>query len=202
MSRRVSLNDRAGRPDTIPYVIAIALAAFLLFSLELLAGRQVLPVFGGVPAVWTTALCFFTAVLSAGYGYAHLVAMRLSRRTGGFVQIALAASAIALTLAAPADIASLRRTDMAVALNVLVALGVIAGPAAFLLASTTPLLSAWYAGEEGAPWWFYAASNAASFAALLAYPFAIAPSLSLSVQRTLIVVGLVAYAASLIWTGL
>jgi hypothetical protein len=202
MSRRVHPHDRAGRPHRIPYVIAIALGAFLLFTLELLAGRQVLPAFGGAPAVWTTALCFFTAVLSAGYGYAHVVATRLSRRTGFLVHLIVAACAIALTLAAPADIASLRRTDMAAALNVLVVLGIIAGPAAFLLASTTPLLSAWYAGEEGAPWWFYAASNAASFAALLAYPFAIAPSLSLSVQRTLIVVGLVAYVAALIGAGL
>jgi hypothetical protein len=159
-----------------PFLIAIVLAAFLLFTLELLAGRLVLPVFGGAPAVWTTSLCFFTAMLFVGYGYAHLAATRLSPRTGGLVQAALAVATIVSTLAVPADVASLRLPDLPAALNVLVALTLVAGPAAFLLASTTPLLSAWYARGRHDPWGLYAASNAASFGTLLAYPVVIARS--------------------------
>ena len=67
-----------------PFVAAIGLSAFLLFSLELRAGRLVLPVFGGAPAVWTTGLCFFTAVLFLGYVYAHFVATRISFRAAAF----------------------------------------------------------------------------------------------------------------------
>ena len=67
----------------LPFAGAIGLSAFLLFSLELLAGRLVLPVFGGSPAVWTTSLCFFTAVLFIGYSYAHLLVSRLPIRRAG-----------------------------------------------------------------------------------------------------------------------
>jgi SAM-dependent methyltransferase len=70
-----------------------------------------------------------------------------------------------------------------------------AGAAGFVLASTTPLLSAWYAGRGADPWWLYAISNGASLAALLAYPFLVEPFVALSAQRAMVVVGLVDYAA-------
>jgi hypothetical protein len=202
---RPSVPAAEAKPDTepqpvAPFLIAIALASFLLFSLELLAGRRMLPAFGGAPAVWTTSLCFFTAILFLGYLYAHLVASRLSVGTGSLVHASLAVAAILCTVIAPASVASIRRVGMPPALNVLVALTIVAGPAAFLLASTTPLLSAWYARGRHAPWWLYAASNAASFAALIAYPFAIAPMLSLSSQQVLLVFALMVYAAAVAWT--
>lgn len=178
-----------------PFVLAIALSAFLFFSLELLAARLVLPVFGGAPAVWTTSLCFFTAILLIGYAYAHIVATRLSPFTSGILQVAFAIAVIGLTLVAPSDIASLRMPGLAEAINVLLALLVTAGAAAVLLATTTPMLSAWYARQGGDPWWLYAASNGASFAALLVYPFLVEPFIGLSAQRKILVIALAAYAA-------
>jgi SAM-dependent methyltransferase/uncharacterized membrane protein len=179
------------------FIASIALSAFLLFSLELLAGRLVLPIFGGSPAVWTTALCFFTGVLFAGYLYAHLVVTRLGQRLGGVVHLGLALVVVLATLAAPVDLGTLRNPQLPEALNVLLALGLISGPAIFLLATTSPLLSAWFAGRGGDPWWLYAASNAASLAGLLAYPIVIEPFLPLSVQRWFVIVLLVGLAALL-----
>lgn len=179
------------------FVLSIALSAFLLFSLELLAARLVLPVFGGSPGVWTTALVLFTGLLFLGYVYAHLVATRLRVRQGGLVHLAVAAVTVAATFLAPADVASLRMPGTPEALNVLSALLVICGMPIFLFATTTPLLSSWYARTGRDPWWLYAVSNAASFVALLAYPFLIEPNLALSTQRGLITVGVVLFTATL-----
>ena len=177
----------------ITYVAAIGLASFLLFSLELLAGRLVLPVFGGSPGVWTTALCFFTASLFVAYLYAHLVATRLRPRVGGAMHLCLAITVVAVTLAAPTDPAPLRVSGMSTVFNVILALAIIAGPMALLLGSTSPLLSAWFATDGRDPWWLYAASNAASLVALLAYPLLIQPFIPLSSQRILLLVGLVLF---------
>jgi SAM-dependent methyltransferase len=189
------LNERAQHPA---FIVAVGLSAFLLFSLELLAGRLVLPVFGGAPAVWTTSLCFFTAVLFFGYAYAHFIATRIPPSVAGMLQLSVAVGVAAITLVSPAHLSSLRLADMPASLNVLLVLGVIAGGPAFLLATTTPLLSAWYAGRGGDPWGLFAVSNGASFLALLSYPFVIEPSIGLPAQRDLLVVALAAYAASLV----
>ncbi len=179
------------------FIVAIALSAFLLFSVELLAGRRVLPVFGGAPAVWTTALCFFTGVLFLGYLYAHLAVTRLGQRSGGVVHLALAVLVVIATIAGPTELGGLRSPGMPESLNVLLVLGLTAGPSIFLLTTTGPLLSAWFAGRGGDPWWLYAASNAASLAGLLAYPLAIEPTVSLSAQRVLIVAALAGLAIAL-----
>jgi hypothetical protein len=165
------------------FVAAIALSAFLLFALELLAGRLVLPVFGGAPAVWTTTLCFFTAVVFVGYLYAHVVATRLSARVGMLLHVGVAVVALALALRAPSQLAALRMPGLPEALNVLAVLALIAGAPALLLAATTPLLSDWHARGGSAPWWLYAVSNGASLAGLLAYPLLIEPFVPLSAQR-------------------
>jgi hypothetical protein len=185
----------AARPSPALYVVAIALSAFLMFTIELLAGRLVLPVFGGSPAVWTTALVVFTGLLFIGYLYAHVVATYLTPRRGGIVHLAVVAAGLGLTLLAPQDVAALRVAGSPEALNVLYALLVLAGAPIFLLATSTPLLSSWFAGRGGDPWWLYAVSNGASFLALVAYPFLIEPFIPLSAQRTLVAAGLVLYAA-------
>ena len=90
----------------------VGLSAFLLFSLELLAARLVLPVFGGAPAVWTTGLCFFTGVLFLGYVYAHVVAARIPPAVAGMLQLVLAVTPSSSTFIAPAHVASLRFDGM------------------------------------------------------------------------------------------
>jgi SAM-dependent methyltransferase len=175
----------------LPFAGAIGLSAFLLFSLELLAGRLVLPVFGGSPAVWTTSLCFFTTVLFVGYLYAHVLVGRLPAVRAAAVHLVVALLAVVATVLAPSDIGALRNPALPEAMNVLLALAVVAGGPALLLATTTPLLSDWYAGRGGNPWWLYATSNGASFLALLAYPFLVEPTIPLSAQRLLFAGGLV-----------
>lgn len=164
-------------------MVAISLSAVLLFMLEPMVGRLVLPVFGGAPAVWTTALAFFTTVVFLGYLYAHVVATRLSARAGGTLHLVLVAGAVAVSAAAPRDVAGLYVAGMPPALNVLLAISVIAGAPAFVLSTTTPLLSAWFARRGGDPWWLYAASNGASLGGLFAYPLVVEPLMGLAAQR-------------------
>lgn len=169
-----------GRPV---FIAAIGLSAFLLFTLELLAGLLVLPVFGGTPSVWTTTLCFFTAAVFLGYSYAHVVATRLPQRRGTLLHLAIAVAVIGATLAAPRDLPALRFGSLPPAVNVLVVLALVAGAPALLLSATTPLLSDWFSRQDRDPWWLYAVSNGASLAGLLAYPLLIEPFVRLSQQR-------------------
>ena len=181
------------RHDLPVYLSAIGISAFLMFVLELLAGRLVLPVFGGSPAVWTTSLCFFTGVVFLGYLYAHLVVTRLGAVHGAVLHLTLVAIALVATLAAPRDVASLRNDALPEAINVIVALTILVGPVVFVFSTTTPLLSSWFGRTGRDPWWLYAVSNAAALAGLLAYPFIIEPRIPLSTQRVLVVAGFVLY---------
>jgi len=164
-------------------VVAIALSSASMFTLELLSGQRVLPIFGGSPGVWATALCFFTIVLMGGYAYAHVLVTRVGRRKAGVIHVCLAIAALIAAILDPGSIASLRIDGLAETVNVLFVLVIIAGLPAFLFSTTTPLLSAWYSRDGSDPWWLYAASNAASLIGVLAYPFIIQPVLPLSVQR-------------------
>ena len=92
---------------TLPFALPIGLSAFLLFSVEPLVGRLVLPVFGGAPAVWATLLFFFQGVLLVGYLYGHLSVTRLGV-WGPPLHLALAALAVLALLIAPARIGDLR----------------------------------------------------------------------------------------------
>lgn len=179
------------------FIAAIGLSAFLLFTLELSAGRMVLPVFGGTPAVWTTALCFFTAAVFLGSAYAHVVATRLSARAGGAIHLVLVGTVLLAAALAPTDLAALRFSSMPPALNVLLVLALIAGAPAFLLSTTTPLLSAWYSRGGRDPWWLYAVSNGASLAGLIAYPLLVEPTVPLSNQRVLVAAVLAMLAVAL-----
>ena len=152
-----------------------------------------LPLFGGSPGVWATALFFFSAILFIGYAYAHASATWLGARRGSVVHLGLALVLVVASIAAPTDVQPIAGQTWPEAIKVLVALILLAGPPALLLASTTPLLSSWFAGRSSDVWWLYAVSNAASLIALLAYPFVIEPFLPLSVQRLTIQAGLVVF---------
>ena len=190
------------RRDLPVYLSAIGLSAFLMFVIELLAGRLVLPVFGGSPAVWTTSLCFFTGVVFLGYLYAHLVVTRLSQRRGVVVHLSLVALAFAAALASPRDVASLRNESLPEAINVILALTILVGPVVFVFSTTTPLLSSWFGRTGRDPWWLYAVSNAAALVGLLAYPFIIESRIPLSTQRMLVVAGFALYGCLLVFVAL
>ena len=167
------------------FAATIALSAFLLFTVEPLVGRLTLPTFGGTPSVWATVLFFFQSVLLVGYAYGHLSATCLGPRRGAIVHVILALLAVAALSLAPARIGELRDVGMPAVVNLVWILILTIGAPALLITATTPLLSSWFAairsadGQPADPYWLYALSNAGSFAALLAYPFLIEPSLGL-----------------------
>jgi hypothetical protein len=204
---------------TLAFAGVIGWSAFLLFSVEPLIGRVVLPVFGGTPAVWATTLFFFQGVLLLGYLYGHVSVTRLGLRRGAVVHGALLALAAVALMLAPAHAADLRIPGAPDTLNLIWMLTVTIGLPAFALTTTTPLVSAWYAaigtgsssaGEappaSGATrrddaYWLYALSNAGSLLALLAYPFVIEPRLGLTAQRGVWAVGFVAFGLAIVACG-
>ena len=188
--------DTLARPllgATLPFALPIGLSAFLLFSVEPLVGRLVLPVFGGTPAVWATVLFFFQGVLLVGYLYGHVSVTRLGS-WGPPLHLALAGLAVLALLVAPARLGDLRAETVPPVLDLIRILFVLIGLPALVLTTTTPLVSGWFeAARErqtvGDGYWLYALSNGGSLLALLAYPVLIEPRLPLSTQRGVWAVG-------------
>ena len=160
------------------YVATIFLSSFLLFLVQPLIARLILPWFGGSAAVWTTCMLFFQALLLAGYAYAHLLARYSRRRVEALVHIALLAAAVVTLPISPSEAWKPTGSEDPVAL-ILLLLGVSVGLPYFLLAANSPLLQAWFArarpGEN--PYRLFAVSNLGSLVALLGYPFLVEPFL-------------------------
>ena len=165
------------------YALAIFLNAFLLFAVQPLIGKAILPWFGGVAAVWTVCLLFFQVALLLGYYYAHVLSERCRPRLQGRVHATLLALSLLVLPILPHD--TWKPTGSAYpTLSILLLLSCTIGLPYCLLSSTSPLLQAWYAKSRpgAAPYRFYALSNAGSMLALLSYPLLIEPRLSTSHQ--------------------
>lgn len=168
------------------YALTLLLSAFLLFSMQPLFGRMILPLLGGSPLVWNTAMLFFQCLLLAGYAYAHAAARAANLRLQAAVQICLLLAACAfLPFAIPAGwTAPPAGADPA--FWQLGLMTVAAGAPFFVLSGTAPLLQHWFSRtdhrESRSPYFLYAASNLGSMAALLAYPFAVEPLLDVPGQ--------------------
>jgi len=170
----------------------IFLGSFLLFLVQPMAAKALLPWFGGSAAVWTTCLVFFQVLLLAGYLYAHLVVMRVPVRRqplvhAGVVLLALAVLALAaLGFGSPAvpGPALAPHDPGQPALDILALLAFVIGLPFLVLSANSPLLQAWYAGcfPGRSPYRLYALSNAGSLLGLLCYPFAIEPGIELGAQ--------------------
>jgi len=174
--------------------IAVFLGAFLLFLVQPLIGRIIVPWFGGGAPVWTASLVFFQAALLAGYGYTAFVTRHLSPRMQATLHLVLlAASLLAMPLSA--DPAWKPTGDAMPAPRILALLATSIGPSYVLLAAGGPLLQAWLARRGRVPWRLFALSNLASLVALLAYPFLIEPWLGLTSQRWVWSAAYVVYAA-------
>src|SRR5882762_1157825 len=157
------------------YAATIFLSSFLLFLLQPLIARLILPWFGGSAAVWTTCMLFFQVLLLAGYAYAHALG-KLAARRQPIVHTVLLLAALATLPIMPAE--SWKPTGEQEPISrILLLLGAAVGLPYFLLASTSPLLQAWFArarpGEN--PYRLFALSNSASLIALLGYPFLVEP---------------------------
>src|SRR5215211_5216742 len=160
------------------YAAAIFLSAALLFAVQPLFAKMVLPRLGGSPSVWSVAMVFFQAVLLAGYAYAHVLTRHLSGRGAVVVHVALL---VVATLALPLAIASGwgRPPARGGTLWLLGLFAVSIGLPFFALSANGPLLQAWFArtGHPSAkdPYFLYAASNVGSFLALMSYPLLVEP---------------------------
>jgi hypothetical protein len=184
-------------PIGLLYVASIFASALLLFLIQPLVARMLLPQYGGTPAVWNTALVFFQCVLVAGYAYAHLSLRALGPRR----QLVLQAAVIVLPLLflppAASTVSRLADSGRPVQ-SVMLVLTVLVGLPFFVLASNSSLIQRWYSlsGLVGAdrPYRLYAASNFGSMLALLAYPFLVEPVWGLDQQGDLWSIGYLIFA--------
>ena len=168
------------------YAATIFLSSFLLFLVQPLIARLILPWFGGTAAVWTTCMLFFQTMLLAGYAYAHAAEARLAPRARAAVHTVLLAAALALLPIAP-DESWKPRGDEEPVRHILVLLGAAVGLPYFLLSSTSPLVQAWFARArpDENPYRLFAVSNFASLLALIGYPAVVEPFLGSRVQVTM-----------------
>src|SRR5579864_2941727 len=165
------------------YAVTIFFSAFLLFEVEPIIAKIVLPWFGGSAAVWTTCLLFFQAVLLAGYLYAHVAMRRLAPRMQVWVHIGLlAVSLLALPVIPSAGWKPMGNEDPS--WRILGLLAVTLGLPYLLLSATSPMLQAWYARshQSALPYRLFALSNAGSMLALVSYPVLVEPRFSTSHQ--------------------
>jgi spermidine synthase len=185
--------DSARTSPLLPVLTAaIFLSAALLFAVQPMFTKMVLPRLGGAPQVWSVAMVFFQAALLAGYGYAHFLTRFAPGRTSLFIQLAVMVAACFML---PLSIASGWGRPPAVgeAFWLLGLFAVSIGLPFFALAANSPLLQAWFARSDHPaakdPYFLYAASNVGSFLALLSYPLIIEPLIRLYDQTWLWTIG-------------
>ncbi len=163
------------------YALTLFVSAFLLFSVQPMVGKYLLPVMGGGPSVWNTAMLFFQLLLLGGYAYAHFMAHFIKPRHQFIIHLvlfSLAALSLPMILPAGSD-----PTGSNPLIWQLVTMLSMAAAPFFILSSTAPLLQQWFSRtshvKAGNPYFLYVASNLGSMIALLAYPVVIEPLLRL-----------------------
>ncbi len=167
------------------FTATIFLSAALLFAVQPMFGRLVLPLLGGAPAVWNTCLVFFQALLLAGYGYAHLLSTYVRPARQVWVHgVVLLVALFSLPIAIPAGWTP--PVDRNPVPWLLAAATMAVGLPFFVVSATSPLLQRWFATTDhpaaGDPYFLYAASNLGSLIALVGYPVLIEPRLGLGQQ--------------------
>ncbi len=175
----------------VAYTLAIFVSALLLFSVQPLFTKMVLPRLGGSPAVWSVAMVFFQSLLLAGYAYAHYLTKLQNRAAPVVIHLALLVVALlTLPLAIRSGWGEPPSSGYAFWLLGLFAVSI--GLPFFALAANNPLLQAWFVRtghpDGPDPYFLYASSNIGSFLALLSYPILLEPIFTLRIQN-------------LIWTG-
>jgi len=173
----------------ILYAAAIFLGAFLLFLVQPIIAKQILPWFGGSAAVWATCMVFFQMVLLVGYTYADLTTRRLTPKRQATLHVVLLAVSLLMLPITP-DPAWKPHGDENPSWRILGLLALAIGLPYLLLSTTSPLLQAWFTRRfrHAAPYRLFALSNLASLVALLAYPILIEPWVSTRTQ-------------SMVWSG-
>jgi hypothetical protein len=187
----------------LPFAFTIFAGAFLLFAVQPLIGKYILPWFGGGPGVWTTCLLFFQVALLGGYVYAHLAATWLRPRRQVLLHLVLIALALAMLPIVPG--AHWKPQGSADPIGrILLLLTACIGAPYFVLSATGPLMQQWFslAHPGRSPWRLYALSNTGSLLALLSYPFFFERFFSRPEQAHLWSTALVVFAIGCAWCGL
>lgn len=194
-----------------PFAIAIFLSAFLLFQVQLLLAKYILPWFGGTPSVWTTSMLFFQTLLLAGYGYAHWLASRPAQAVQRRFHLTILAASVVLlvSLALVWGTPLLPDSDWKptgeeepIGHIVLLLMASIGLPF-FVLSATNPLLQAWFRHTQPAssPYRLYALSNLGSLLGLVNYPLFVEVYVPLRLQSYLWAAGYLVFAAAIAWSA-
>lgn len=180
------------------YAATIFTSAFLLFQIQPMISKAILPWFGGTPAVWTICLLFFQSVLFAGYAYAHFTNhwLRPGQQAIAHIVMIIAALAFIAWLRVVPDAALQPRGDADPTRAILTILAITIGLPYIVLSATGPLLQAWFARSfpGRTPYRLYALSNVGSLLALLSYPFLFEREFDLKQQASLWSFGFIAFA--------
>jgi hypothetical protein len=193
---------------TILFAGTLFISASLMFVLQPLFGKILLPLLGGSPAVWNTCMVFYQIILFLGYLYAHIISTRFKKHRQIQIHTAvIALSFLALPLALPENTAP--PTDSNPTFWLLWTLLLAIGLPFFVVSTTAPLVQKWFTniGHKTShdPYYLYAASNAGSLIALLSYPFLLEPTIGLSNQKSywslgyLILCLLISICAFILW---
>jgi hypothetical protein len=158
------------------FAVTVLTGSFLLFQIQPLIAKVILPWFGGSAAVWAVCLVFFQSALLLGYLYAHLLATRVSPRGQWVAHTSLLLASLSLLPVYPSSFWKPLGTELP-AVRILLLLAATIGLPYFLLASTGPLVQSWFArhAPTASPYRLYALSNLGSLAALLTYPLFVEP---------------------------
>ena len=190
------------------FAVTLLVSATLLFLVQPMVGKMILPLLGGTPAVWNTCMVFFQAMLLLGYLYAHLTSTWLGVRKQALLHVALLfLPVLALPIVVNASLAPQGEANPV--FGVLLLLFVAAGLPFFVVAASAPLLQKWFAstGHPAAadPYFLYGASNLGSMLALIGYPLLLEPNQTLPQQSRLWMIGyfalamLIVFCAVLLW---
>ncbi|MBS1720694.1 MAG: fused MFS/spermidine synthase [Armatimonadetes bacterium] len=169
------------------FTLAVLVNSALLFLVQPMVGKMILPRFGGVPSVWNTTMLFFQAALLGGYAYAHFSVKWLGPKRQSILHLALLSLGfLLLPITLPAGVGAEGANNPA--FQVLATLLVMVGLPFLLVSAGAPLLQRWFAQTDDplaeSPYFLYAASNFGSLASLLAYPFLMEPSLTVQGQTS------------------
>ncbi|MGH3084952.1 MAG: spermidine synthase, partial [Gaiellaceae bacterium] len=181
-----ALTSKSGSWTLALYGTAIFLAATLVFAVQPMVAKMLLPRFGGTPAVWVVSLVFFQTALLCGYAFAHYSLSVLGVRRQSFLQLGLLLlPLLTLPIAVSADASPGESPHV----QLLWALVVAAGLPFLVVTTASPILQRWFSacGDAASrdPYFLYAAGNAGSLLGLLAYPILIEPQLTLPEQARL-----------------
>jgi len=196
----------AASPRRWLFVLTILVSSFLLFLVQPMVARMVLPRLGGAPAVWNSAMLVYQALLLGGYAYAHWLARFAVRRQAAIHLALLLLAALWLPIGI-AQLAPPAPGQEAFWVPLLLTASI--GPVFFAVSAQAPLMQRWFAADAraGDPYYLYAASNLGSFAGLISYPALVEPSLPLAAQSWgwsagyALLVLLVAASAAARWRG-